>query len=252
MEPVGCLGPLLCDFSATLAHRVLPSETRCQPQEGDKRARSDPSRPNLGEKVNFEVILCRCSVRSILTSVWKSMATVAHIGKRFRFHFQHDRPIDSGFGLKFDGHGGAHREAIWVPLPTVAHIGGRFGIEFRHGLEIGGHGGAHWEAISVRFPTRSSDRFWFRSGCRWLRWSTSGSDLDSIFAFISHAMWESGLDRPESPGAMVAHIGRASLFVPRSPTSQPPTIHEPSRAEPSRAEPSRAECEILARFAGRF
>ena len=64
---------------------------------------------------------------TILPSVWKSMATVAHIGKRFRFHFQHDRRIDSGFGLRFDGHGGAHREAIWVPMATVAHIGGRFG-----------------------------------------------------------------------------------------------------------------------------
>ena len=133
------------------------------------------------------------------------MATVAHIGKRFG---------------------------------TVAHIGGRFGIEFRHGLEIDGHGGAHWEAISVRFPTRSSDRFWFRSGFRWPRWRTSGSDLDSIFAFISHAMWESGLDRPESPGAMVAHIARASLSVPRSPASQPPTIHyrHDSTCEPTRSE----------------
>ncbi len=95
---------------------------------------------------------------SRFNTVWKSMATVAHSGKRFRFDFQHGRPIDSGFGLSFDG-----------------------------------HGGAQWEAISVRFPTRSSDRFWFRSGFRWPRWRTSGSDLDSIFAFIPHPMWESGV-----------------------------------------------------------
>ncbi len=83
------------------------------------------------------------------------MATVAHIGKRFRFHFQHDRRIDSGFSLRFDGHGGAHREAmsilvsVCVSMATVAHIGQRFGYRC---LEIDGHGGAHWQAISVPFP----------------------------------------------------------------------------------------------------
>ena len=136
-------------------------------------------------------------VGSILVSVCVSMATVAHIGKRFGYRWRRWRTL-----------------------------GNDSGIEFRYGLEIDGHGGAQWEAISVRFPTRPSDRFWFRSGFRWPRCRTSGSDLDATFAFISHAMWESGLDRPESPGAMVAHIARASLFVPRSPTSQPPTIHD--------------------------
>ena len=51
---------------------------------------------------------------SSFDTVWKSMATVAHSGKRFRFDFQHGRPIDSGFDLGSDGHGGAHREAIWM------------------------------------------------------------------------------------------------------------------------------------------
>ena len=116
---------------------------------------------------------------TILPSVWKSMATVAHIGKRFRFHFQHDRRIDSGFGLRFDGHGGAHREAIWVPMATVAHIGERFG-----------------NRVSIRF------------GNRWPRWRTVGSDFGSI----SNTAVRSILVSIWVPMATVAHIGKRFGF----------------------------------------
>jgi len=91
----------------------------------------------------------------ILISIWQSMSTVAHIGKQFRIDFQNDCPIDAGFDLGSDGHGGALREAIgrsilasvWLPMAAVAHIGKRLVA-----------------------------RFCFGSGFPWPRWRTSGSD----------------------------------------------------------------------------